>query len=399
MGALTANTPKPMLPVAGRPFLDHMIQEVARFGFERITLLAGQFGMQIAETYAGRTMYGAQIEVMIEPAPIGTGGALRFAMDQLAHEFLLMNGDSWIEADLVAFTRQWRDLKESLAGLRAQLLLQQVPDAGRFGAVRLRNAKSRSGLIDAFQEKADAMSGLPGLISAGVYILDREVVDEIAADRPVSFERDVLPPLVAAGRVAGVKAAADAYFVDIGVPISYAAAQTGVIRHRTRPALFLDRDGTMNVDHGYTHQVDDLEWQPRAKEAVALANKLGYFVFVVTNQAGIAHGYYGEEAVRQFHTAMQKDLFQIGGHIDAFEWCPFHPEAAVDVWRQVSQRRKPGSGMIEDLIAAWPVDRQRSLMVGDKSSDILAAEAANIRGVLYSGGSLFDLIARELDEE
>lgn len=391
LGDLTATIPKPMLPVAGRPFLDHLIQEVARFGVGRIVLLAGRFGEQVVAAFDQRELYGARVEVLVEPTPLGTGGALAFARDRLDDTFLLLNGDSWIDADLVGFGRAFAEARARQPDLAAQMLLQTVPDAGRFGSVTLEGSHVR-----AFLEKSPERAGKPGLINAGVYLLTQAVLDLIPAGSPCSLEADVLPPLVALGRVAGISAPAGSYFIDIGVPETFARVQAELPRHRTRPAVFFDRDGTLNVDAGYTHRVEDLVWTPGAREAIALANERGHLVFVVTNQAGVAKGHYEEAAIARFHAAMQADLATIGAHIDAIEWCPYHEDGTVEAYRRSSRRRKPGPGMIEDLLAVWPVDASRSLMIGDTDADMQAAAAAGIRGIRYDGGSLLDLVRHSI---
>lgn len=391
LGDLTAATPKPMLPVAGRPFLDHLIQETARYGITRIVLLAGRFGAQILAAYDGRELYGARIEVLVEQTQLGTGGALRFAQDRLDAEFLLLNGDSWIDADLVNFKGKWRIAKTAAPELAVQMLLHTVPDAGRYGSVALTD-----GRVSAFLEKSPERAGKPGLINAGVYLVTRDLVDTLPADVACSLEADVLPPLVAAGRVVAVSAPPGSYFIDIGIPETYARVQTELPRHRNRPAVFFDRDGTLNRDGGYTYRVEDLVWMPDAREAIAEANEAGFFVFVVTNQAGVARGLYDEAAILAFHRTMQEQLAEIGGHIDALEWCPHHVDGTVEVYRKHCSRRKPGSGMIDDLLAAWPVDRARSLLIGDTEADMQAAAAAGIRAVRYEGGSLRQLLQNSI---
>lgn len=391
LGELTSTTPKPMLMVAGRPFLEHLIQEVARYGIGRITLLAGRFGEKIRDAYDGRVLFGARIEVLIEPEPLGTGGALRFAAPSLDPVFLLMNGDSWLETDLVALAKAWQASRHADPQVQAQLLLKSVPDAGRFGTVALQGDR-----VVKFREKLPISSGNPGLINGGVYILDRSAVGLAAAEGPCSLESDILPLLVKTGQVCGVVAAQDAYFIDIGLPETYSQSQGDLIRQRTRPALFLDRDGTLNVDKGYTHLASDLVWLPGARETIKYANDAGYYVFVITNQAGIARGLYDESAILGFHAAMQASLFEIGGHIDALEFCPHHPEGVVSAFAKPCRRRKPAPGMIEDLAASWPVDLGRSLLIGNAENDLRAAKAAGIRGLLYSGGRLIDLLQNQL---
>lgn len=388
LGTLTEATPKPLLEVAGRPFLSHLIQEVARYGVKHIVLLAGRFGEQIVTAFHGRRLFGARIEVLVEPEPLGTGGALRFAADHLAPQFLLLNGDSWIDADLTRFGLCWHKARERDRELKAQMLLHRVPDTARFGRVTLKGER-----VVGFEEKGAPLADASGLISAGVYAIDRAILDLIPPHAACSLERDVLPRLVAEGRVAAAQAREGAYFVDIGIPETFAQVQVDLVAARTRPAVFFDRDGTLNHDDGYTHRVEDLVWMPQAREAITHINERGYFVFVVTNQAGIARGYYDEDAVTAFHGAMQASLALIGGHVDAFEWCPHHPEAAIPTYRRDCPRRKPGPGMLLDLMAAWPVDLQRSILIGNSSADMEAAHAAGLRALRYEGGSMVDIVA------
>ena len=163
-----------------------------------------------------------------------------------------------------------------------------------------------------------------------------------------------------------------------------------------RPALFLDRDGVLNDDRGFVHRWEDFHWIPGAREAIAAFNRAGWLVFVVTNQSGIGRGYYTEEAMHALHARMIEDLAASGGRIDAVYYCPQHPEAAVETYRHPDPPdRKPNPGMILRALAEWPVDRERSVMVGDKPADLEAALRAGVRGLLFSGGDL----ARFLEAE
>lgn len=155
-----------------------------------------------------------------------------------------------------------------------------------------------------------------------------------------------------------------------------------------RPAVFFDRDGVLNQDIGYLFESHRLIWIDGAREAVKAANDMGYLAFVVTNQSGVARGLYEEAHVQQLHDWMAAELGKIGAHIDAFEYCPFHPEGSVERYRQVSPRRKPSPGMITDLLERFPVDIERSFLIGDQPTDLEAARAAGVRGYLFSGPNL-----------
>ena len=163
-----------------------------------------------------------------------------------------------------------------------------------------------------------------------------------------------------------------------------------------RPAVFFDRDGVLNVDVNYLYRVEDFAWIPGAQAAIKQYNNKGYFVFVVTNQSGVARGYYGEDDVNTLHNWMQTELAKIGAQIDDFFYCPHHPAGTVEPYTVACQCRKPQPGLLQAACDKWPVDKEQSLLIGDKLSDIEAAAAAGIRGCLFPGGNLLDFV-RTLD--
>jgi D-glycero-D-manno-heptose 1,7-bisphosphate phosphatase len=377
LGALTAATPKPLLDVGGRPFIAWLLDEVSRHGIPRITLLAGFEAAQFAR-YDGAAWRASRVEVLAEPAPLGTGGALRLFRDRLAERFLLLNGDTFFDVNLLALAAR------SEAQTLVTMALRRDAPGARFGVVELDDGARVTG----FAPRPAAAA--TGPINGGIYLLDRAVTDRIG-EGPVSLEADVFPKLAAERRIGGV--VFDGGFLDIGVPEDLLLAQTAIPAIARRPAAFMDRDGVLIEDDGYPHDPARVRWVPGAMAAIRSLNDAGHFVFVVTNQAGVAHGFYPEAQIGVLHRWMAGELARAGAHVDAFEYCPFHPEATLDAYRQDSPRRKPRPGMIEDLCAAWPVDRAGSFLVGDKATDIAAAEAAGLPGLLFPGGDLAAFLA------
>lgn len=160
------------------------------------------------------------------------------------------------------------------------------------------------------------------------------------------------------------------------------------MRAPPRPALFLDRDGVINVDHNYVYRVEDFEWVEGAAEAIAQFNRRNWWVFVVTNQSGIARGYYEEAQMETLHAWLQGELAKRGAKIDRIYHCPFHEEGTIPRYRKDSFDRKPKPGMLIRAMTDFPVIKEQSFLIGDKQADLDAARAAGIRGFLFDGGNL-----------
>lgn len=160
---------------------------------------------------------------------------------------------------------------------------------------------------------------------------------------------------------------------------------------KRHPALFFDRDGVLNVNHGYVHRPDQLEWIPGAREAVLRANQAALKTVVVTNQAGIARGFYDIPTFHALMDRMREELAQIGAHLDGVYFCPYHPEG-VNEYRGESEFRKPRPGMILQAMEELHLDSAQCLLVGDFESDIEAARNAGIEGHRFPGGNLLEFM-------
>ena len=384
LGSLVADVPKPMLDVAGRPFLWWLLRELSRFGIDDAVLLTGHLSEVVEQAMpelAASLPKPMRLTISREPVRAGTGGALHHAAHVLDEHFLLVNGDSLFDCmPGPALARSSTD------GMIGRLMLRSVPDTSRYGVVEIDGDR-----VTAFRARADRAG--PGLINGGVYGFDRAVLERIGP--ACSLEQDILPDLAAEGRLEGT--VRDGWFIDIGIPADLARSQTELPARLRRRALFLDRDGVCNVDHGWVGTRERWDWMPGAKEAIAMATRAGWHVFIVTNQSGVARGHYTEADVVTLHRWVLDEALAAGGTIDDVRYCPFHPEAPLADYARVSDWRKPAPGMLLDLLRAWELDPARCVMVGDQDTDMAAAAACGMPGHKFVGGNLAAFIAPLLE--
>lgn len=150
--------------------------------------------------------------------------------------------------------------------------------------------------------------------------------------------------------------------------------------------VFLDRDGTINVEKNYLYKVEDFEFIKGAPEAIKLLNENNYRVVVISNQAGVARGYYTHKDVDKLHDHIQEELKKCGAHIDEFYYCPHHPTEGIDRFKCICNCRKPEIGLFLKAEEKYVIDKEKSWMIGDNRSDIIAGNRYGVRTILVSTG-------------
>ncbi|MBI3945599.1 MAG: D-glycero-beta-D-manno-heptose 1,7-bisphosphate 7-phosphatase [Armatimonadetes bacterium] len=399
--------PKILAPIAGRPFLHSLLAYLRGQGITDVVLATGHGAAAVAACGGDGSARGLRLRYSEETEPLGTGGAIRLAAPQIGSDpFLVLNGDSLVGADLartVAFHQE--------RGARATLVLAEVPDKTRFGSVLL----EPDGRVAGFVEKG--ASG-PGRINAGIYVMNREVLQAIPAGRSVSVEREVFPALVGRGLYGLV---APGPFIDIGTPEAFAEAQrrlriadcglqifpearnlqSAICNPQSPRLVFLDRDGTLNVERYYLSSPEQVTLLPGAAEGVRRMREMGLATVVATNQSGLARGYFDAAALERVHERLRALLAEAGAAVDAIYVCPHHPDEGCDC-------RKPAPGMGRRAARDFGADPARAFVIGDKVCDIHFGQAIGATTLLVrtgygaeveaSGGAGADYVVDDLRE-
>lgn len=357
--------PKTLATVSGRPFLAYLLDQLVAAGFEDVILATGHFGDQVRDTFQD-SYRDLRIAYSQETSPLGTGGALRAAAAGLDHA-LVMNGDSWCEADLRSFVRAHFE-----SGALNSMAVTAMEDCRRYGTVEM----DAAGSVTAFHEKrVGSERPLPGFINAGIYLLSRALIESIPSDRPVSLEREVFPAWLG-GRLHAWQSTGG--FIDIGTPESFASADRFFAAPR-KGIILLDRDGTINVERHYLSSVEGMELLPGSAEGIRMLNRLGLPVVVISNQTVVARRECSLDTLRAINRRMVELLAAQGASVDAIYWCPHSPEDNCGC-------RKPRTGLLDHAAWVFGADLTRSFLVGDKCSDIQAGLAAGAETFLVRTG-------------
>lgn len=360
---VVADTCKPMAPVSGLPFLTYILDALAKSKFKHVVIADG-YKKEDIESYFGGSYKGIRIDYSQEDSPLGTGGAIKQALSRCHQpDVFVLNGDSFCEVDYDCMARDMAHLPEATA----LVAVKGLTDYDRYGSVNF-DASHR---IASFEEKAFKARGY---INTGIYLLRKDSLD--AMPDVFSFESDYLENVVSEGRVYAF--VTEGLFIDIGIPEDYFHAESIFpIDPAPQRLAFFDRDGTINVDTGHLYEPSKLELIPKTIAHIREYNDDPLCkVIVVTNQAGIAKGIYSECQMHELHDYLDADLAKSGARVDAYYYCPHHPD-----YTGKCSCRKPESGMLEEAMREFGVPADNCIMYGDKETDRLAAERVGIKYV------------------
>jgi len=425
--SVSGDLPKPLVPVGGRAILDWQLLHLAACGVTDVLLLTGHGATQIAQFCGDGSRWGLSIQTLVEEQPAGTAGALLTARDHLHPEFVLLSGDMVFDFDLARMLERHRQ-----SGAAVTLLVHPNDHPHDSDLVEA-DARGRVVAFHAYPHPCDAC--LPNLVNAGIQIIKRHVLDggwgresfslsaasshpirqcglpptrkktpdpldsnePPAAQGPLDLGKHLFPQLLRQGVYLHAYRSPE-YVKDAGTPQrivqverDLASGRVGRMSLRTpSPAVFLDRDGTLNEEVHFLSRADQMRLLPGVAQAVARLNASDYRTVVVTNQPVIARGDCDEAELQQIHNRLETLLGNEGAYLDAIYYCPHGPEAGHPGERAelkiACECRKPGIGMIQQAARELNLDLSRSWMIGDKTADVLAAQRAGMRSVLVGTG-------------
>jgi D,D-heptose 1,7-bisphosphate phosphatase len=385
---LFGDIPKALVPVGGKPVLQHQLELAARAGVRSATIFAGFLADQIAQFVGDGSRFGMNIAVRVEDEPLGNAGAVLQSLDSLPERFFVMYGDVMMAVDLERMARFHLDHAAAFTAF-------MHPNDHPFD----------SDLIEAdAQGRVTALHNAPhaqdrvynNLVNAALYVVERDALKPAPGKQ--DFTKDVMPGLITSGAKVLAYRSAD-YIKDMGTPERLARVEADLKSgkldlansNKPRAAVFLDRDGTLNIEKGFLASQDGMELLPGVGAALKSLRQAGYSLVVLTNQPVIARGEASEDDVAAIHRRLEWELGKEGAYLDAIYLCPHHPDKGFAGERPelkiACQCRKPGIAMVEQACRELNLNANASWMIGDQTRDIEMARRAGLRAILVCTGT------------
>lgn len=374
LGELTQEIPKPMLIIGEKPLLHHQVDLLVKYGIQDIIILVNYQKDPIMDYFQDGRGFGARISYYTETEPLGTTGGIKAIEDQLTEDFMVLYGDVMLNMDLNRFIHFHRTKK-------SQCTLVLHPNDHPFDSDLVEiNADSR--IVEFHPKPHQPGTWYHNLVNAGAYLLSPSILTFIEKGKKADFGKDVFPHLFSQVDLYGYHTSE--YLKDMGTPdrldrvrmdLENGEINRMCYENRQR-AIFLDRDGVLNVEKSFISNPDEFELYDFSPAAVRKINQAGYLSVVVTNQSAIARNICTEEEVYTIHKKMETLLGGQRAWLDAVYFCPHHPDKGFPeentAYKIDCDCRKPKTGMFRMAIEKFNIDPQESYMIGDSERDIQA---------------------------
>lgn len=381
ISSVAADIPKPMIRVAGKPVLEHEIDELKVQEFTDLIIMIGHLGNKIKEYFGDGSRFGVRITYLEEKVPLGTAGGLYYLKDILDEDFLLLNGDLMLSVD-------FHRLVEFHKKCRAEATILTHPNDHPYDS-GLIFTEWESGRVTAWINKEEPRKIYKNRVNAGVHVLSPRLLQLIQRPEKIDLDRQILKPLVKGGGVYAYDS--PEYVKDMGTPERYEQVcrdyRNGIVKGKSlrtkQKAIFLDRDGTINQYRGFITQSEQIELLPGVAQAIRQINASGYLAVVVTNQPIIARGDCTIEQLNEIHDTLETYLGEHGAYVDAIYYCPHHPHRGFEgeriEYKVDCECRKPKPGLLFTAAKDLNISLAESFMIGDSELDIQAGENAGCK--------------------
>lgn len=398
---LYPNIPKPMIPIDGIPVLEREINSLKKQGFTDIIITVSHMGNVIMDYFGSGEKFGVSIEYYNEKTPLGNAGALFKLRDKLKDDFLLLNADAVFDVDFKRMVK----FHKSTKGL---VTLFSHPNSHPYDSGLLITDENNA-VLKWLTKEDERPTFYKNRVNAGLHVISPKVLDmlnidadKIGTENPITkkilkidLDRQLLKPLAGTGKMFCYDS--PEYVKDMGTPERFYSVvkdySDGIVEEKNlknkQKAIFLDRDGTINVYKGFIRNIQDFELLPDTEKAIEKINKSGFLCIVITNQPVIARGEVTVKQLNQIHNKMETLLGKGGAYIDGLYFCPHHPhkgyEGEIAELKIECECRKPKPGMILKAAEDFNIDISQSYMVGDSENDILAGKNAGCKTILING--------------
>tara|TARA_B100000965_G_scaffold406839_1_gene449435 strand:- start:125 stop:1315 length:1191 start_codon:yes stop_codon:yes gene_type:complete len=352
------NNPKPMLKFNKKYFLNYILRKACSYNFKKIYILTGFRSHVIFKKFHNKIFNFIKIICIKEKKEMGTGGAL-YSLRKKVGDFILINGDTLFDID---YNELIKSTKNDKIGSIA--LVRNFKQKSN----KLETLSIKKGLVK-YENKGNFMNG-------GVYFFKKKFLNSIE-NKKISLESDILPKTINQKKINGK--IFNNFFIDIGSKETLKIASKEIKKNFSKTAVFLDRDGVINYDYGYVHEINKFKLKKGVLDGLRYLTQKNYYIFIVTNQAGIGKEIFTLKKFNDLHLYLKNFFIKNGIYISDVQFSPFHIKAKKKKYKKKSGFRKPGNLMIKNIIQNWDINLNKSFMIGDKKNDQLAAKKSNLR--------------------
>lgn len=399
------DVPKPMASMGGKPLLEQQIELSKRYGVKEVFILEGHLAHVISDYFGDGSRWGIKIHHVVEPHPLGTAGALKLLEGKLIDRFLVFYGDIVMDFDIKSF-QNFDSVHDGIATILVH------PNSHPYDSDLVEINENLS--VKSFLSKPHPEDLIyKNLVNASVYIMSPRVMNYIEPGIVSDFGKHILPKLLKQNQEIYAYETHE-YLKDMGTKERFLLAcqdlETGKLtrlnKKNARPAIFLDRDGTLTNNMDKNPNVKYFRLLSGVSDAIAKINKSDYLSIVVTNQPMVAKGVVTKENVENVHKKMETLLGKKHAYLDGIYYCPHHPEKGfageVIELKIDCNCRKPKIGMFLQAQKDFNIDLPKSWMIGDSECDMQAGKTAGCKTILVNNEilktDLSDYVCRDVGE-